>query len=325
MNFVKQQLLNISLLLIFALMPLVAFLLNEPFYLTLLSRVMIYAIAAISLDLILGYGGMVSLGHAVFVGFGAYSIGILAQHGIHNGYLAFAIAILGSALLALLTGILSLRTRGIYFIMITLAFAQMLYYITTNLSQYGGEDGMSLISRSDFGSLLPLHNDTVFFYFVWLILAIILIVGKRLVNSHFGMVLRGSHSNLRRMHALGFNPFIYQLSAYVIAGSLAGLAGALLANQAQYVSPSYLHWTQSGHLIVMVVLGGLATLTGPLIGTTLFLLAEEFLSRWTEHWMIILGPALLIIVLLGRGGVLGLSQNILQKIKSYRSRGNKTS
>jgi branched-chain amino acid transport system permease protein len=293
-------------LLLLALVPPLAGWLQQPFYLDLLLRAMIYAIAALSLDLILGYGGMVSFGHAAYLGLGAYTVAILAFYGVTSGPIQFAAAILVSAAAALVIGFVSLRTSGVYFIMITLAFAQMLYFLSIGLDQFGGDNGMSLPGHSDFGRLLDLDSKPRFYYFVFALLLAALWLCRRIVNSRFGMVIQGARSNERRMASLGFATFRYKLAAFVIAGALCGLAGALLANQALYVAPAILHWERSGELMVMVILGGMGTLFGPVLGAVIFLLLENLLADLTDHWQIIFGPLLILVVLFAKGGLFGL-------------------
>ncbi len=288
------------------LLPLAAWWMAEPFYIGLFSRIMIFALAVLSLDLILGYGGMISFGHAAFLGVGAYVVGILAFHGLNSGWLQWPLAILTAAGVALIVGAISLATSGVYFIMITLAFSQMLYFAAQSLEKYGGDDGMTLWSRSEFGGLLALSNAYVFYYVVLGILLGCLYLSWRLVHSRFGMVLQGIRENEARMQALGFPTYRYKLTGFVIAGGIAGLAGALLANQAEFVSPSYLHWSRSGEMLFMVTLGGMGTLFGPLLGTTAFLLLEEVISSYTAHWKIFFGPLLVVFVLFMRRGLYGM-------------------
>lgn len=302
------------------LVPIVAALLDEPFMVSLSSRILIYAIAAVSLDLILGFGAMVSLGHAAFFGVGAYVVGILAFHasegvplgdgllsiaGTNDALVAWPLAVMVSSLAALAIGALSLRTSGIYFIMITLAFAQMLFYFFDSLEIYGGDDGLSLWSRNDLAGL-NLDNDATFYYVCLAALAAFIALCQRLVHSRFGMVIRGAAQNDRRMRALGFPTFRYKLLCFAIAGAGAGLAGALIANQTEYVSPALLHWTRSGELLVMVILGGIGTLIGPVLGAAALLLAEDLMTSHTEHWQLYLGPFLILVVLSTRRGVFGL-------------------
>ena len=300
-------------------LPAIASAFGKPFYIWLFSRILIYALAALTLNLILGYGGMVSFGHAAFFGAGAYVVGILAFHGVEespfmnwpfivmgtdNAFIAWPVAILVSAGLAAIIGTISLRTRGVYFIMITLAFAQMIYFFFVSLEKYGGDDGLSLLRRNRFGSL-DLGNDVTFYYVCLALLIGFLFLSYRLVNSRFGMVIRGCKENERRMGALGFPTYRYRLVCFVIAGAGAGLAGALIANQTEFVSPSFIHWTVSGEILVMVILGGMGTLIGPLFGAAALLLLEEFLSRYTEHWMLVLGPTLIFVILFARRGLYG--------------------
>ncbi|HUZ32338.1 MAG TPA: branched-chain amino acid ABC transporter permease [Xanthobacteraceae bacterium] len=289
-----------------ALVPLYTTLTGNAFLLTLFTRVVILAIGAVSLNLIMGYGGMVSFGHAAYLGIGGYAVGILAKEGFGSGYVQWPVAVAASALYALVVGALSLRTRGVYFIMITLAFAQMIYYVAIGLDRYGGDDGLTIYQRSTFGGILDLNNKTVFYYVCFAILLAGIYLVARIVNSRFGLVIQGSRANERRMRAIGFPTFRYKLVCFVIAGALCGLAGALLANHTNFISPAMMHWTRSGDLIVMVVLGGLGTLFGPLIGAVVFLLLEEGLSRLTEYPDLILGPILLCVAIYAHGGIEGL-------------------
>ncbi len=295
-----------AVLVALAAVPPLAAALGQPFYLDLVRRIMIFAIAALSLNLILGYGGMVSFGHAAYLGVGAYAVGILAHHGIDNGFLQFAVAIAASAAVALVIGAVSIRTSGVYFIMITLAFTQMLFYLGISLEEYGGDDGMRLPMRSQFAGLIDLRNSTAFYYFVLAVLAGFLYLVHRLVNSRFGMVIRATKSNEARTRAIGFSPYPYKLAAFVIAGAMCGVAGALLVNQTAYLTPEFMNWTRSGEIMFMVILGGIATLIGPVLGAAALLLLEDVLAAWTTHWQIILGPILVLVVLFTRRGLAGL-------------------
>lgn len=279
------------------------------FLLSLFTRVVILAMAATTLNLIMGYGGMVSFGHAAYIGVGGYAVGILAHEGINSGFVQWPVAIAVSALAALVIGALCLRTRGVYFIMITLAFAQMIYFVAVALDRYGGDDGLTIYQRSQFGDLIDLSNKTFFYYLCIAFLGGTIYLVHRLVNSRFGMVIQGARSNDRRMRAIGFPTFRYRLTCFVIAGTLCGLAGALLANHTDFISPAMMHWTRSGDLIVMVVLGGMGAVFGPLIGAVALLVLEELLSGVTEYWQIILGPLLLLVVLFARGGIAGLLED----------------
>lgn len=289
-----------------ALVPPAAAVLDQPFYVDLFRRMLIFALAAASLDLILGYGGMVSFGHAAYLGVGAYAVGILAFHGIHSGLVQWPVAVVASALVALVIGAISLRTSGVYFIMITLAFTQMLYYLGISLDAYGGDNGMPLKSRSQFAGLIDLRNPYAFYYLVLGLLLLFLVLGRRLVAARFGMVVRGARSNEPRARAIGFPTYRYKLTAFVLAGSVCGLAGALLANQTEYLTPDFMHWTRSGEIMFMVILGGMGTLYGPVVGAVVFLLLEDVLSALTEHWQIILGPFLVLVVLFAKRGLFGL-------------------
>ena len=293
-------------LVLLALVPPLAAALNQPFYLDLLRRVMIFAIAAVSLNLILGYGGMISFGHAAYLGIGAYAVAILAYHGIYNGFVQFAVAVGASAGIALVIGAVSVRTSGIYFIMITLAFTQMLYFLGISLEEYGGDDGLRLARRSELADLIDLGNPVSFYYLVLGVLIAFLYLSHRLVNSRFGMVMRAAKSNEARTRAIGFSPYPYRLAAFVIAGAMCGVAGMLFVNHTAYLTPDFMHWTRSGEILFMVILGGIGTAVGPVLGAFVLLLLEDALSGWTEHWQIILGPFLILVVLFARRGLAGL-------------------
>ena len=310
------------LLFFLAALPIYAAVTGNAFLVTLFTRIIILGMAATSLNLILGYGGMVSFGHAVYLGIGGYAVGILASEGVTSGFVQWPLALFVSALFALIVGALSLRTRGVYFIMITLAFAQLVYYFGVGLDRYGGDDGLSIRQRSQFGDLINLSNRTQFYYLCFVLLLVTIYVTWRLVNSRFGMVIQGARSNDRRMRAIGFPTFRYRLAAFVIAGTMCGLAGALLANHTGFISPATMHWTRSGDLIVMVVLGGMGSSFGPLIGAVALLALEEALPilikviasplfgdvavRMAEYWQIVLGPLFLLVVLFARGGIDGM-------------------
>jgi len=262
---------------------------------------------------------MVSFGHAVYLGVGGYVVGILAKEGINSGFVQWPLALLVSGLFALGVGALSLRTRGVYFIMITLAFAQVVYYIANGLDRYGGDDGLTIQKRSEFAGLLNLSNRTVFYYLCLALLLATVYLVWRMVNSRFGMVIQGARSNERRMRAIGFPTFRYKLACFVISGVLCGLAGVLLANHTSFISPALMHWTRSGDLIVMAVLGGMGSVFGPVIGAIALLVLEEALPHLIgfvthvftgkeiaaakEYWQLILGPMMLLIVLYARGGI----------------------
>ena len=296
----------VALLVVLALVPVYAGLIGNYFLMSLFTRIVILAMAAVSLNLIMGFGGMVSFGHAAYLGIGGYAIGILAKEGINSGFVQWPLALAMSALFALAVGALSLRTRGVYFIMITLAFAQMVYYVAIGLDRYGGDDGMTIYKRSQFGDLINLSNKTAFYYLCLVLLLLAVYIVWRIVNSRFGMVIQGARSNDRRMRAIGFPTYRYKLVCFVIAGTICGLAGALLANHTDFISPAMMHWTRSGDLIVMAVLGGMGTVFGPVIGAVALLVLEEALSGVTEYWQIIIGPIFLLVVLFARGGIDGM-------------------
>jgi len=296
----------VALVVMLALVPVYATLIGNYFLMSLFTRIVILAMAAVSLNLIMGFGGMVSFGHAAYLGIGGYAIGILAKEGINSGFLQWPLALAMSALFALAVGALSLRTRGVYFIMITLAFAQMVYYVAIGLDRYGGDDGMTIYKRSQFGDLINLSNKTAFYYLCLVLLLVAVYIVWRIVNSRFGMVIQGARSNDRRMRAIGFPTYRYKLVCFVIAGTMCGLAGALLANHTDFISPAVMHWTRSGDLIVMAVLGGMGTVFGPVIGAVALLVLEEVLSGVTEYWQIIMGPIFLLVVLFARGGIDGV-------------------
>ncbi len=297
---------SLPLLALLILLPTAATVLGEAFYIGVASRILIFALAATSLNLILGFGGMVSFGHAAFVGVGAYTVGILMQGGITSAWIAWPAAVLAGALFALAIGAISLRTKGVYFIMITLAFAQMLYYLMVSLKAYGGDDGLSLPSRSSLGLGLDLGNDASFYYAVLALFVLAFVAIQRLLNARFGHALQAIRENETRMTAIGFPVYRYKLVAFTLAGALAGLAGALLANQGSFVSPAMLQWSQSGMLMIMVILGGVGHLYGGVIGAAVFLLLEEVLSTHTIHWQFGLGAVLLAVVLLAPNGLMSL-------------------
>ena len=297
-----------AVLLLLMIFPLVLLLPGGVFYLQMMMRILVFAMAAASLDFILGFGGMPSFGHAAFLGLGAYVVGLSAFYGLNDGIAQFTLVILASASFALLMGAVCVRTRGLYFIMITLAFAQSLYFVGIALKQYGGDDGFSVRSRSVF-AWLDLGNPLALYFFVLATFAVTLFLLRRFVDSSFGMALRGIRTNERRMQTLGLPTFRYKLVAFVISGTICGIAGGLLANITQFVSPAYLHWTRSGELLLMVVVGGAGTIFGPVLGAMLFLLLQEVLSSYTIHWEALFGPILILLVLFARYGLFGIFAN----------------
>ena len=287
--------------------PMLATAVGQDFYISVASRVLIWGLLATSLNLLVGTGGMVSMGHAAFFGFGAYVVGIVALDAPQwsAAPVVLPLAIVATGILAFVIGAICLRTRGVYFIMITLAFAQMLFYIFVSLKGYGGDDGLPLAKRSPLGTL-KMADDTVFYYVVLALLALCLVFLARLRDSRFGRVLRGIKDNEVRMESLGYATLRFKLTAFVIAGAMAGLAGALMANQNGFVSPNMLHWDLSGTALVMVILGGLGSLWGGLAGAVVFMVLEEVLTSFTSHWQIILGLILLGLLFFAPKGIAGL-------------------
>ena len=298
--------LPIAIFLVLTLVPLFAGHKGEAYVLSLVTRVMIFAIAALALDLLIGYGALVSFGHAAFIGLGAYAVGILGAHGITDMLVSLPVALAVAALFAFATGIVCLRTRGVYFIMITLAFGQMAYFTASSLAPYGGDDGLTIRARSTLAGLPIFGNDRALYFVSLLALLGIYLLCRALVSSRFGRVYRGTRENPQRLGTIGFEVYRYQLVAYVIAGAIGGLAGFLLANATEFVSPAYMSWQRSGELLIMVIFGGLGTLNGAIIGAAAFLLIEEWLSGLTEHWKVIFGPLLVLVAVFAPGGLLGV-------------------
>ncbi|OVZ55197.1 branched-chain amino acid ABC transporter permease [Pigmentiphaga sp. NML080357] len=296
-----------ALLALGAAFPLAADWLGQGFYIDLAARIMIFALAATSLNLVMGFGGMVCFGHAAFLGIGAYTVAILMDAGVDAAWIGWPAAAAAAGLAAWVIGMISLRTRGVYFIMITLAFAQMLYYVFVSLNVYGGDDGMPLAARSALPFGLDGASDITFYYVVLAILAAAMWLMQRLVNARFGRALQAIRENEVRMEAIGYPVFRIKLTAFVIAGAAAGLAGALIANQTGMVSPGLMYWTQSGSLMIMVILGGVGYLYGGVVGAALLLVLEEYLSGLTLYWQLPLGLLLLAAVLYARNGALSLA------------------
>ena len=283
-------------------LPFIVSSLGEGFYVGVVTRIMIFAIVATSLNLLIGFGGMVCFGHAAFFGLGAYAVGILAHSGIDSAWISWPTAMVVGALAAAIIGAISLRTRGVYFIMITLAFAQMLYYVFVSLAAYGGDDGLALAQRSVVPWGLDLSQDITFYFVVLVLLVVVLWLMQSLANARFGRVLQAIRENEARTEAVGYPVFRYKLVAFVLAGMIAGLGGALIANQNGMVSPSLLFWTQSGSLMVMVIVGGVGYVYGGVLGALILLAFEEVLSSHTAYWQLPLGLVLLAVVLYARNG-----------------------
>jgi branched-chain amino acid transport system permease protein len=324
----KQSMWRISVmvpLLLFAaliLLPFVAQAMEQPFYVAFTARIIIYAVAATALNLALGYGGLVSFGHALFLGLGAYSVAIPAFYGIDSGWVHLAVCIVACGAVGLVTGAISLRTTGIAFIMITLAFAQMGYFVFVSLKNYGGDDGTTISSTSKFFGF-DLGQPNTVYVFSLAVLALMTWWMARLRVSPFGMVLRGAKQNARRINAIGLPARQYLLSAYVLSAILCGIAGMLLANLNAFASPSTLSWMVSGDLIVMVVLGGIGTVYGALLGAVAFLGLEEVIKQFTEHWMAIFGPAIVLVALLGKAGIVGFLEGIEARFARLRAGGTR--
>jgi len=300
----------------FAFFPLYTGMADLPFWEDVAMRIMLLGMAAMGLNLVLGYGGMVSFGHAAFLGVGAYCVGISQSFGLMNGWVHLVISIGVCGGLGLVIGYLALRTSGIYFIMITLAFAQMLFFLFVSLEMFGGDDGMS-IDRAEFLPL-DLYEPLRLYFLIWAMLVLVSVALMLVVRSRFGVTLQAIRNNASRVEAMGLEPLGFRMTGYVLSAVICGLAGALFASWQEYVSPDIMHWSRSGELMIIIVLGGLGTLAGPLLGAIVFLLLEEFLPEflhliapaYAENWMIIFGPLLIAVVLFGRGGLMGMGEKL---------------
>lgn len=316
-----RPLIALAVLVVLIALPPVADAMGQPALTSMAARILIYGIAAASLNIVLGYGGMVSFGHAAFFGIGGYVVGILYAHhasgdplfgiipGTNQLLITLPAAILVSGLAALIIGALSLRTSGVQFIMITLAFAQMLFFLFVSLKTYGGDDGL-IIRRANEVPWLNMHDKQTVYYVCLAVAVVFFALLWRFVNSRFANVLNGLRQSERRMAAIGLPAYRYKLAAFVISGMGAGLAGALMANFMRFASPDMLHWTKSGELMVMVILGGVGTLFGPLAGAGVFIVLESVLASWTEYWQLGVGIILLFVVLYTQGGVQALAQRL---------------
>ncbi|CAM5185095.1 Branched-chain amino acid transport system permease protein OS=Castellaniella defragrans OX=75697 GN=HNR28_002271 PE=4 SV=1 [Castellaniella denitrificans] len=294
-------LLTVLIFALLLLVPVYASVTDSSYVLLQFSRILVFALAAVGLNLALGYGGLVSFGHAMYIGIGAYCVAIASHYGADSGVLHLLLVVAVTALVAAPVGLIALRTNGIAFIMITLALAQMFYFLAVGLKQYGGDEGLPIRQLSRFGTLTGSH--------VGLYLALLACLGasllllRRVIRSRFGLILRASSMDARRVRAVGTSPLGYRLLAYVLSAELCALAGFFLANLTAFASPAYMAWTASGELIIMVLLGGAGTLVGPVVGAAGFLLLEEGLKGLTDHWMIIMGPVIVLIVLFLRNGL----------------------
>ena len=315
----RETYINAALILLLVLVPFWAWSTGQVYILTLCTKVAILALAGVGLNIALGLGGLVSFGHAAFFGIGGYAMGILASHaqafdpimdwpilieGTKSMPMIWLVAMLASALAALLIGALSLRTSGVYFIMITLAFAQMLYYFTIGWPAYGGEDGLSIYVRNSFpglNTLVPVQ----FLILSYVILGLALLFSARLARAPFGLALSAARQNADRVETVGIAPYRLRLVAFVISGAITGLAGALFADLNRFISPTMFSWHTSGEIMIFVILGGVGRLYGPVAGAALFILLEHLLGGVSDYWKIFLGALLLAVVLFARGGLIG--------------------
>lgn len=316
---ISERYLNVIILAILVLIPAYAVIADEPFTITLATKAVILALAGVGLNFALGQGGLVSFGHAAYFGVGGYAMGILASHaqsytplmeapfvieGTNSMPIIWLVAVIAGGLLALLIGALSLRTQGVYFIMVTLAFGQMLYYFAISWPAYGGEDGLSIYVRNQFpglNTLVPIQ----FFGLCFVILLIVLFIVNQLNKSRFGLALMGAHQNEERAKTVGIDVYKMRLIAFVISGAITALAGALFADLNRFVSPVMFDWHTSGQIMVFIILGGVARLFGPIVGASLYILLEHFLGGMSEYWQIYLGAILLFMVLFAKGGIIG--------------------
>lgn len=292
-----------------ALFPLLASSLGLDFYVGFVRRAMIFALAAASLNFILGFGGMAALGHAGFLGVGAYALVALSDAGIESAWILWPAAMVVAGLVAALIGLIALRTRGVYLIMSTLAFAQMLYYVALSLRIYGGDDGYNLMARPSFGLGLDSADEATFYWVVLGLLALVMVGLNRATHSRFGHALMGLRDNETRMRAMGYPVFKLMLVAFSLSGALAGLAGALLVSHNAFVSPSAMHWTQSATLIVMVVIGGVGLRWGGPVGAVVWIGLEELVKQFTEYWHLPLGLLLIVIVFVAPRGLASVAEH----------------
>lgn len=295
---------------VLAVLPPLLHAMGEPYLVSIVTRMIVYAIAVLSLDLILGYGAMVSFGHAAYLGIGAYAVVVLSRMGVTDLPIHLVAAMAAAALYAVITGAVSLRTTGVYFIMITLAFGQMAFFFFVSLSALGGDDGTALPARSTLLGMPWLEDDLVLFYVTLGFLIGVFALLYRMTGARFGRVLIGARDDEMRMQAVGFVPYRFKLAAYVISACVCSVAGVLLANQTEYVSPDFLNWHRSGELIVMLILGGIGNLTGAMVGALVTIGLEETLARLSEHWTLYFGIFLLLVVLYSPGGLSTLGKHL---------------
>ena len=311
----KEKIINLVILSLLFIVAMTTYFLDQGYYVNLVTRVVIFAIAGVGLNLALGYGGMVSLGHAAFFGIGAYIAGIGAFHfaessdfingigGSNQMLLLWLVVIVITAFAAFVIGLISLRTTGVYFIMITLAFAQMVFYFAISWPSYGGEDGLLITARNQF-LFFDTENELTFFVISFGILVLSILLTSRIVHSRFGTALEVARMNDVRLATVGINPYPVKLTAFIISAIITGIAGALFADLNHFVSPDMLSWQMSGEIIIFILLGGIGRLSGPVVGAALFVLLETFIGGFTEHWKLFLGLVLLLIVLYANGGLM---------------------
>lgn len=291
---------------------------GELYYVKLVTRMLIFAIAALSLDLLVGYMGQVSFGHAAFMAVGAYCAGMLAAEGWTSVWMVWPLAMLSGAVFALIVGAVSLRCSGLYFIFITLAFSQMLFYGAQSLRSYGGDDGFAMDAHNRLGGGLDMGDPIVLFYTVLALLLACLYLGRRLIRSPFGQIAVASRDNEMRLASVGIKSYPYKLLMFVISGAMCALSGALLANLTSFIAPGYVAWLVSGELLIMVILGSVGTLVGPVLGAAVFIGFEHILADWTEHWMLVFGPLIVIRVLFLREGLYGLLRRRKSEVAPVR-------
>ena len=293
--------------------PLVAWIADDSYQLAMFERALIYAVAAVSLNIILGYGGMVSFGHAVYLGVGCYTTGVLANADITAIWLQLPVVILASAVIAGFIGLIVLRTSGVYFIMITLALAQIFYYLAVSSSYFGGDDGLVIYERTTIAAFYDPFDVWHFYIFVAVCMVVCVLVANHIIRSDFGRRLVACRENPTRATALGFNVLAIRLTAFVVAGAICGIAGFLLANQAEFATPGYANWQRSGELLVIVILGGVGTRYGPVFGAFAFIVLESVLAGYTTHWPIFFGPFLIFVVIFFHNGLAGLFDRIFAR------------
>ena len=302
----RLDLVALSVLALLVAVPPVAHAVGEPWLITLMGRALVFAVAALALDLVLGVGGLVSFGHAAFLGIGGYVTGIAITHGLDEGLLVLPLVMGAGAMFAFATGALAVRTRGVAFIMITLAFAQMAFFLAQSLSAYGGDDGLTIYGRLRLSGLDLIRSETAFYIAALVVLVAAFAAARLVTRSPAGRALAAARDNPQRLASLGYEVARLQVRIYTLSGALSALAGCLLATQTEFVSPAYMSWQRSGELIAMVVLGGMGTLIGPIVGALALILAEDLLTHVTQHWKAILGPLVILVALHARGGLVGL-------------------